>query len=255
MVLSCRERLTESGSGRSRRRRSFGRSFSEKAPPPLRKASVPRASWLPIILYCLLSIATIFYDDCYPLWLLTPRDEGGLAMSVDEIGVVMSVTAVITLVYQLALFPFVSERCPPHTLFWACSLLAAVLMPAAVVIACLPAAGGGGLTPAAWVALVAHNAVLKCANNNNYTALFCCINNSCPAADRGAVNGLAMSIASAFKAAGPTLGASLFAYALSRLSGFGVLLVFAGVAAALAATAALGAARMGRDYDTPVDDR
>ena len=133
--------------------------------------------------------------------------------------------------------------------------IAAALMPAAVLIARLPAASDGGPTTTAWALLIAHNALLKCANNNNYTALFCCINNSCAATDRGAVNGLSMSIASAFKAAGPTMGASLFACALARFSGPGVLMVFSGVAAAMAATAAVGRARMGAEYDTPVDDR
>ena len=51
----------------------------DEAPAPRRAcASVPRTSWLPIGVYCFLSTFSIFYEDCYPLWLLTPRREGGM---------------------------------------------------------------------------------------------------------------------------------------------------------------------------------
>ena len=53
----------------------------DDAPAPRRGgacARVPRTSWLPIGVYCFLSTFSIFYEDCYPLWLLTPRDEGGM---------------------------------------------------------------------------------------------------------------------------------------------------------------------------------
>ena len=87
----------------------------ESAPP--REARVPRTSWLPIGVYCFLSTFSIFYEDCYPLWLLTPRREGGMGYAVDEIGAVLSVTAVFTVAYQFLIFPFISARCPSHVLF------------------------------------------------------------------------------------------------------------------------------------------
>jgi ATP-dependent RNA helicase DHX8/PRP22 len=85
--------------------------------------------------------------------------------------------------------------------------------------------------------------------------MFCCINNSCETGARGAVNGLAMSVASAFKAVGPTLGASLYAYGLDRApsGGVGVLAVFSGAGAALGVTAVVACKFMGAEYDTPVD--
>ncbi len=50
----------------------------EPAPPRRACARVPRTSWLPIGVYCFLSTFSIFYEDCHPLWLLTPRREGGM---------------------------------------------------------------------------------------------------------------------------------------------------------------------------------
>merc|ERR1719487_898043 len=222
----------------------------EPAPPRRACARVPRTSWLPIGVYCFLSTFSIFYEDCYPLWLLTPRREGGMGYAVDEIGAVLSVTAVFTVAYQFLIFPFFSERCPSHVLFPTSAGLSAVLMPVAVLIARMKP--GAAVT---WAALIFHNIVYRCAVSNAYTACFCTINNSCETGARGAVNGFAMSVASAFKAVGPSLGASLYAYGLDRApnGGVGVLAVFGGVGAALGVTALVACKYMGAEYDTPLD--
>ena len=89
----------------------------EEEPAPRRAcARVPRTSWLPIGVYCFLSTFSIFYEDCYPLWLLTPNKEGGMGYAVDEIGAVLSATAVFTVAYQFLIFPFISERMPSQVL-------------------------------------------------------------------------------------------------------------------------------------------
>ena len=224
----------------------------EEEPAPRRGACarVPRTSWLPIGVYCFLSTFSIFYEDCYPLWLLTPRREGGMGYAVDEIGAVLSATAVFTVAYQFLIFPFISERMPSHILFPTSAGISAVLMPVAVLIARMKP--GAATT---WAALIAHNIVYRCAVSNAYTACFCTINNSCATDARGAVNGFAMSVASLFKAVGPSLGASLYAYGLDRApnGGVGVLAVFGGVGAALGVTALVACKYMGAEYDTPLD--
>ena len=103
--------------------------------------------------------------------------------------------------------------------------------------------------------MIFHNIVYRCAVSNAYTACFCTINNSCETGARGAVNGFAMSVASLFKAVGPSLGASLYAYGLDRApnGGVGVLAVFGGVGAALGVTALVACKYMGAEYDTPLD--
>ena len=203
---------------------------------------MPRTSWLPIGIYCFLSTFSIFYEDCYPLWLLTPRMRVAWAIAVDEIGAVLSATAVFTVAYQFLIFPFISERCPSHVLFPTSAGISAVLMPVAVLIARMKP--GAATT---WAALIVHNIVYRCAVSNAYTACFCTINNSCATDARGAVNGFAMSVASLFKAVGPSLGASLYAYGLDRApnGGVGVLAVFGGVGAALGVTALVACKYMG----------
>ena len=89
------------------------------AAPATSRRGVPRASWAPIALYCLLSFFGIFYDECYPLWCIAPRGRGGLAMSADDVGTVMSITAVFNVFFQFALFPKLADRVAPARLFHA----------------------------------------------------------------------------------------------------------------------------------------
>ena len=102
----------------------------------------------------------------------------------------------------------------------------------------------------AWVVLVAHNVLQRCATAAAYTCVFTCINNSCARDARGAVNGAAMSIASIFKAAGPSAGAVLYAVALTGRAGAAL---FGSVAAAMLATALVARRTMGVAYDSSVD--
>ena len=173
-----------------------------------------------------------------------------MEFEVDEIGAVLSATAVFTVTYQFLIFPFISERMPSHVLFPTSAGISAVLMPVAVLIARMKP--GAATT---WAALIAHNIVYRCAVSNAYTACFCTINNSCATNARGAVNGFAMSVASLFKAVGPSLGASLYAYGLDKApnGGVGVLAVFGGVGAVLGVTALVACKYMGAEYDTPLD--
>ena len=228
----------------------------EAAPEKRRRAcgttSVPRASWIPILLYCLLSIFGIFYDECYPLWCMAPRRDGGLAMTAPEIGVVLSITAVFSVAFQFLVFPRLAAALPPSRLFHASLSSSAALMVAPVFIARLPARGRGRLSPLAWGVLVLQNALQRSSTAAAYTCNFTCINNSCSRGTRGTVNGAAMSIASAFKAAGPTAGANLFALSLAHAAPAGLsggARVFGSVAAAMAATGELSRRIMGRAYD------
>ena len=64
--------------------------------------------------------------------------------------------------------------------------------------------------------LLAHAALKEGSTSTAFTAVFLIINSSCSKAQRGKVNGMGMSLSSAFKAAGPALGAMSFAWSLTN---------------------------------------
>ncbi|KAJ8609324.1 hypothetical protein CTAYLR_009112 [Chrysophaeum taylorii] len=185
--------------------------------------AIPEASRWPVGIYCVFSFIGIAYDESYPLWLLAPRSSGGLAMKSDSIGIVMAVTACGTFVLMFVVFPLISKRLDSAQLFkLSCTVVGfAVFLPPAIAAASTRLdrrvlAGCDAPGFLTWALLLPHNLLYRFALSCSYTALFVCINDSADAAVRGAVNGIAMSVASAFKAAGPSMGAAAFAWSLNN---------------------------------------
>ena len=114
------------------------------------------------------------------------------------------------------LFPLVSKRVPSTTLFQVCSGLSAVIIASTPLIAPI----GGRFPSLLMPLLLLHSSVKEFCSSTCFTAVFLVINNSCTKGQRGRVNGLGMSLSSAFKAVGPTLGSVSFAWSLTNGYGF-----------------------------------
>ena len=63
----------------------------------------------PLAYYCGLSFATIYYDECLPLWAVAPRVAGGLAQSA-PVGALLSVSGVSLAAFQFVGLPMLSRR-------------------------------------------------------------------------------------------------------------------------------------------------
>ena len=66
--------------------------------------STPRAALHPIAAYCLVAFHTILYDECYPLWCVAPRCNGGLGLGPAETGGLLSAGGFALIVFQLFVF-------------------------------------------------------------------------------------------------------------------------------------------------------
>lgn len=62
------------------------------------------------LLYAIIALCYIMYDELYSIWARTPIDQGGLSFSTDDIGFCLSISGITTMVVQLTLFPIVSKR-------------------------------------------------------------------------------------------------------------------------------------------------
>ena len=228
----------------------------EKATPLLqkkRKPMVPRESWIPIGIYSGFSLMTLVYDEAYPLWLLTSREDGGYAMHARDIGIVMSLTAVGGILLQIFAFPIIARMISATNLFRYGVAISAVLSVVPPVIV-----AGGFPKDVTFVLLIAHNICFRFPVTAAYTSLFCCINNSAPATVRGTVNGTAMAMASLFKAAGPTIGGGLYSWSLNQGNSIPWpfrhgRFVFVFSALLFLSASLAGGIVMGPRYDSPVD--
>ena len=171
-----------------------------------------RRAWAPLAYYCGLSFATIYYDECLPLWAVAPRAAGGLAQSAEFVGALLSVSGVSLAAFQFVGLPMLSRRGYSST-----RILHICTGVAAVVYASTPLLSLVADNEAALATLLAlHLSIQKAVVSACYTTIFVVTNNSVVASERGRLNGLAMAVASAFKAAGPVTGAVGFAWSLTN---------------------------------------
>ena len=173
---------------------------------------VPLASLPPLLVYCLLSLVSIFFAESFPLWCMAPTASGGLGWVASQIGGILATSGFFLALSNFLLFPYLAKRIALTRIFKLASppLILIYLLPPL-----LPAALGDG-SPLLVLALMAQQATMQTMQSMLFTAVFMIINNSCRKAQRGRVNGLAMSTSSAFKAAGPTSSAMAFAWSLTN---------------------------------------
>ena len=165
---------------------------------------------LAVLVYAAHSFCSIFIGEMYPLWCIASTDRGGLAWTIAEVGTSVSVTGIMLLPYQLWLYPRLAKRTPPIRLMF---LTMAALIPTCVFF---PFIGFFSLARGASIALTTVvRGTLSLLSTTVFTSSFLLINNSCLSKQRGAVNGLAMFVASFTKAMGPIVGAELFAWSIN----------------------------------------
>ncbi|KAK7819523.1 protein zinc induced facilitator-like 1 [Quercus suber] len=130
----------------------------------------------------------------FSLWAVSPRKFGGLSYSTEDVGEVLSVTGFGLLVFQLSLYPYVERLFGAIMVSRISGVLSIPVLASYPLIATL-----SGLTLAL---------VLNCAS---------VIKNVLSDQDqRGAANGIAMTLMSLFKAAGPAGGGAIFSWAQKR---------------------------------------
>ena len=172
-------------------------------------AVVPKAAWAPILIYSTFSLFGTIYQEAYPLFLLTDKDQGGSAMHAKDIGMVMSATAVGGVVLQVFVFPPLSRLVTATVLYRRTVFLSAFLT---VVTPMIPALNLN--KDPNFFLLVAHNIVYQFVTSAAFTAIACCINNSISSKVRGTVNGVAMATASGLRSFGPSTGGGVYSWSL-----------------------------------------
>uniref|UniRef100_A0A7S1GC97 Major facilitator superfamily (MFS) profile domain-containing protein n=1 Tax=Bicosoecida sp. CB-2014 TaxID=1486930 RepID=A0A7S1GC97_9STRA len=187
--------------------------FDRDSPPPP-AADKPlyrdRTVMVTILTYTVWSFVQISLGEVVPLWAIAPVDAGGLGLDAGEIGTMLALGGLFMATFQIAFFPRVEKRLGPFR-------LAKLSMSASVaVILALPLShatvAGGASWPVTWATFIFSVFLKDALALAAFTSQFMMINNSVPSTRRGAVNGLAMTVASIGKSIGPAFAASVFAW-------------------------------------------
>ncbi|CAA0835681.1 Protein ZINC INDUCED FACILITATOR-LIKE 1 [Striga hermonthica] len=162
-----------------------------------------------ILVYCIFSLHDMAYTEIFSLWAESPRRLGGLGYTTEGVGTVLTISGVGLLVFQSSLYPVVEK------------ILGPILLSRILGIISIPL-----LTSYHYIAMLsgfALSILLNCASllKNVFsisivTGLFILQNRAVDQHQRGAANGIAMTMMSLFKAAGPSGGGTLFSWGQKR---------------------------------------
>ncbi|CAL5382293.1 unnamed protein product [Camellia sinensis] len=142
----------------------------------------------------------------FSLWAESPRKNGGLSYTSDNVGVVLAVTGFGLLVFQLSLYPVMNRIFGPIVLARIAGVLSVPLL------TCYPYLTM--LTGFSFSLLLNYASIAKnILSITIITSTFILQNNAVDQDQRGAANGIAMTAMSLFKAVGPAAGGAVFSWA------------------------------------------
>jgi len=147
----------------------------------------------------------------FSLWAESDKKYGGLSLSSEDVGQVLSVTGISLLVYQLFVYPHINKILGPLN----SSRIAAILcIPILFAYPFMTYLSGIGLSIILNIASVLKN------NLGIITSSFILQNNAVHQDQRGAANGLSMTVMSLLKSVTPAGAGIVFSWAQKRHHAF-----------------------------------
>ena len=186
--------------GEERKRSAFAYAFAKKAV-------------IGTSAYMLLRLAAIGLDDALPLLMSTPRGEGGMGFTSNEIGLALFGQGILLITHVLVIFPMMKERLGTLELF----RLSALTVP----LVC-------GMTPwlvdlqvhlpswILWCVVEMYMAFKVFSLATGFTSVTILLNNSAPPHAIGTVNGCSQTGAAFSSMIAPALAGSLFSWSLQN---------------------------------------
>ncbi|XP_058216197.1 protein ZINC INDUCED FACILITATOR-LIKE 1-like isoform X6 [Rhododendron vialii] len=162
-----------------------------------------------IIVYCIFSLHSTAYSEIFSLWAESPRKEGGLSYSTNNVGVVLAVSGLGLLVFQLSLYPIAEKILGPIMVARICGVLTIPLLTCYPYMTLLT----GFSLP---LLLGCASVVVNILSVSILTAMFVLQNKAVDQHQRGAANGITMTAMSLFKAAGPAGAGAIFSWTQKR---------------------------------------
>jgi MFS family permease len=212
-----------------------GEGGGRDAVPPQRGLLRNSTVMLVVTMYAVWSMGNIMMNEVLPIWGLAPRSVGGLDISTAEIGGIMASIGVFLVLFQMLLYHRIAAYFNGPLYVFRASAVVWI-----VIVLVMPSASSVRGHWGRIIATAAFNCVRNALGTCAFTSIFMMINNSAPSAQRGSVNGLSMVVGSVGKAAGPALGANLFAWSVTSGAPFPFDYGFTFYFTALVAIAALG---------------
>ncbi|PWA42049.1 major facilitator superfamily domain protein [Artemisia annua] len=164
-----------------------------------------------IIVYCIFSLHDMAYTEIFSLWAVSPTSLGGLNYSTENVGTILSITGIGLLLFQTSLYPIMERIFGPIVVARICGVLSIPVLQSYPFIALL---SGFMLAFTLNCASVMKNVL----SVSIITSTFMLQNKAVDQRQRGAANGIAMTLQSICKAIGPACGGALLSWCQKRVN-------------------------------------
>ncbi|XP_050896085.1 probable peptide/nitrate transporter At3g43790 [Lathyrus oleraceus] len=158
-----------------------------------------------IIVYNIFSLYNVAYQEVFSLWAVSPGRFGGLNFTTDNVGDVLAISGIGLIVSQLFLYPSLERAFGPIKFARISAVLSIPLLQSYPSIAML-----SGIT--LYLVINIASLLKNVLSMTIITGLFIMQNRAVEQHQRGAANGIAMTIMSIFKAIGPAGGGAIMTY-------------------------------------------
>jgi MFS family permease len=173
--------------------------------------------------YFMISLFSIIFDEILPLWLLTTADKGGLNCSSKAVGQILVFMSGPMMLFAFVGYPLIAKRLPTITCFYTGQTVAFICafaissVPTVIPIAAQTVSGSEGIR-FSWTlfTVIVIAAIVKMGTSLTFTSVSILINNTVQSAQRGSVNGLAMTVGSTAKSVGPIVGSTMYAWSINN---------------------------------------
>ncbi|KAI5392271.1 hypothetical protein KIW84_076885 [Lathyrus oleraceus] len=155
-----------------------------------------------IIVYSIFSLYNVAYQEVFSLWAVSPGRFGGLNFTTDNVGDVLAISGIGLIVSQLFLYPSLERAFGPIKFARISAVLSIPLLQSYPFIAML-----SGIT--LYLVINIASLLKNVLSMTIITGLFIMQNRAVEQHQRGAANGIAMTIMSIFKAIGPAGGGAV----------------------------------------------
>ncbi|XP_060676088.1 protein ZINC INDUCED FACILITATOR-LIKE 1-like isoform X1 [Ziziphus jujuba] len=162
-----------------------------------------------ILVYCVFSLHNMAYTEIFSLWATSPRNLGGLSYTSENVGQVLAISGFGLLVFQSFLYPPMERMFGVIMTARIAGVLSIPLLTSYPYIALL---SGFSLSLLINLASLTKNVL----STSITTGMFLLQNRAVDQGQRGAANGISMTLMSLFKALGPAAGGAILSWAQRR---------------------------------------
>eukprot|EP00667_Euglena_gracilis_P008801 EG_transcript_8927 len=162
-----------------------------------------------VALFTAIGMLTSAFIAVFPLYLASDPDVGGYGLNSSQVGLLLSLSGCLQLVWQPVIFPMLSSA------FGFRPLCAAGFLGYGTVLFCVPFTGALPNVPhSRWLAMVGLCIVGNASTATCFSSLAVMVSFSCPANFRGRVNGIAATVSSAARVFCPTAATMAYAWSI-----------------------------------------